>query len=191
MAMVITSDNDRETMVLKYAFMVTVLLISALVMAGCTGSSPAPVTAPTPLTVVATVPGTPAPAPATVTALTPLTVVATVPGTPAPAAPATARATLPTPTPDNNYWRTYNFESTGDFTPPFTTDNDGTWTFQMNYPGNGDFTVRLQDDHGDTIAVLADTRGSYTGTQSLWLEAGSYTLDVSAGSPWTIRMSTG
>lgn len=161
-------------MVLKYAFMATVLLISALVMAGCTGSSPAPVTAPTPLTVVATVPGTPAPAPATV-----------------PAAPTTARATLPTPTPNNNYWRTYNFEGTGDFTHTFTTDNDGTWTFLMNYPGNGDFTVRLQNSHGDTIAVLADTRGPYTGTQSLWLDTGSYTLHVSAGSPWTIRMSTG
>jgi hypothetical protein len=175
---------------LKYAFLVTVLLISALVMAGCTGSSPAPVTAPTPLTVVATVPGTPAPAPATVTAPTPLKVVATVPGTPAPAAPTTARATLPTPTPDNIYWRTYTFQGTGAFTHTFTTDNDGTWTFEMNHPGNEDFIVRLQGDHGDTIAVLADTRGSYTGTQSLWLDAGSYTVDVSAGSPWTIRMST-
>ena len=161
-------------MVLKYTFIVTVLLISALVMAGCTDSSPAPVTAPTSLTVVATVPGTPAPAPATV-----------------PAAPTMARPTLPTPTPDNIYWRTYTFKGTGDFTHDFTTDNDGTWTFEMNHPGNEDFTVLLQNGHGDTIAVLADPRGSYTGTQSLWLEAGSYSLHVSAGSLWTISMSTG
>jgi hypothetical protein len=178
-------------MVLKYAFIVTVLLISAIFMAGCTGSSPAPVAAPTHQTLVATVPVTPTTHPVTPTTIpvTPTTIPVTL--TTVPAAQVTAWIPLLTPTPDNLSWRTYTFEGSGDFTQPFPTDNDATWTFQMNYPGNGDFTVRLQDSHGTMIAVLADTRGPYSGTQSLWLKAGSYILDVSAGSPSTIIMSTG
>jgi hypothetical protein len=43
-------DNGRDTMVLKHGVVLTILLISALIMAGCTGSPSAPV------------PGTPAPA---------------------------------------------------------------------------------------------------------------------------------
>ena len=161
-------------MELNYAVVGTVLVITALVMAGCTNSSPAPVAVTTPRTIATTVPGTPAPV------QTPLT-----------AAPTTSRTTQTMPVTDHPYWKMYTFEGTGDVPHTFTTDSDRTWTFRMNYPGNEDFAVRLQDDHGDTIAVLADTWGSYTGTESLWLEEGTYTLDVTAGSPWTISMSTG
>lgn len=161
-------------MVLNYAGTGTVLLISALILAGCTDSSPAMVATPATRTVAATVPSTPAPSQPTVTA-----------------APATARTTLPAPVTDHPYWKMYTFEGTGDFPHTFTTDSDRTWVFRMKYSGREDFTVRLQDDHGDTIEVLADTGGSDTGTRSVWLEAGTYTLDVSSGSPWTISMSTG
>lgn len=178
-ATVIAPDSDRQPMVLNYAGTGAVLLISALIMTGCTGSSPLPVvTTQGTRTVAVTVSGTPAP-----TAITALaTFTAGIP---------TARTTQPGPVTDRPYWKMYTFEGTGDFPHTFTTDSDRTWAFRMHYPGSEDFTVRLHDDHGKTIQVLADTWGPYTGTRSLWLEAGTYTLDVLAGSPWTISMSTG
>ncbi len=154
-----------------------VLIIAAVVMAGCTDPAPQPLATPAPWTVTVTV-ATPPPAVLTATAQTPL-----------PAVPASAPATKPAPVTDHPSWKMYTFEGTGDYPHTFNTDSDRTWTFRLQYPGDEDFTVRLQDDHGDTIAVLADTRGSYTGTESLWLKEGSYTLEVTAGSAWTITMS--
>jgi hypothetical protein len=157
----------------KCAVVVTFLLITVMSMAGCTGSPPAPVATPAPVSVTVTVPGTPAPAGTTVTV-----------------SPATARTTLPAAVPDHPYSKMYTFEATGDYVHTFTTTNDGTWVFRMTYPGKEDFVVRLQDNHYDNIDVLANAWGSYTGTKSMWLKAGTYYLDVSAGSPWTITMST-
>jgi hypothetical protein len=59
----------------------------------------------------------------------------------------------------------------------------------MNYPGEEVFIVRLLDDHGDIIEELANEGGSYTGTKSVQMVAGTYSLDVSAAAPWTITMS--
>lgn len=164
-------------MVLNSAAPWMVLIIAAVVMAGCTDPAPQPLATPAPWTVTVTV-ATPPPAVLTATAQTPL-----------PAVPASAPATKPAPVTDHPSGKMYTFEGTGDYPHTFNTDSDRTWTFRLQYPGDEDFTVRLQDDHGDTIAVLADTRGSYTGTESLWLKEGSYTLEVTAGSAWTITMS--
>ena len=157
---VIASDNDRDTMLLKHGIVVTILLISAVSMAGCTGSPSAPVATP--------VPGTPAP----VTTAAPVIIPTTWP-------------TLETPATGHPYSKTYSFHGTGtyeDFT--FTTDSDATWVFRMD-PGNGYFLVVLKDARGNQIGVLPAS-----GTGSVWLKAGDYSFDITAENPWYITMST-
>ena len=155
----------------KCVVVITVLLLIVTGLAGCTGSPPAPVATPVPLTVTTTVMSTPAPA-----------------GTAAPVT-TTAAGTPETPAPDHPYAKTYSFEGTGDDVQSFTTTSGGTWIFRMNYPGEEVFIVRLLDDHGDSIEELANEGGSYTGTKSVQMVAGTYYLDVSAAAPWTITMS--
>jgi hypothetical protein len=171
---VITSDNDRGSMEWKCAVVVTILLISTMSLAGCTGSPPAPVATPVPVPVATSVPDTTAPV-----------------TTAAPVAPTTTWPTLETPATGHPYSKTYTFEGTGDYIETFTTTSDGTWVFRMNYPGKEVFIVTVKDNSGDTIEVLANEAGSFTGTKSVQLMAGTYYLDVAAAAPWTITMSTG
>jgi hypothetical protein len=86
--------------------------------------------------------------------------------------------------------KTYSFEGIGDYTQIFTMTSDGTWVFRMNYPGDEVFIVTIKDESGDDIGVLANEGGSYTGTKSVQLDAGTYYLDVAAATPWTITIST-
>jgi hypothetical protein len=159
-------------MIVKCAVVVTILLISLVSMAGCTGSSPAAVATPAPSSVAATVMSTPVPA-----------------GTAAPVV-TSAAWTPETPATGHPYSKTYTFEGTGDYTQSFTTTDDRTWVFRMASPAKEIFLVTIKDDRGDDIDVLADASDVYAGTESVWLNAGTYYLDVAADSPWTITMST-
>jgi hypothetical protein len=170
MTTVITPQNNRGTMEWKRAVVVTILLISAASMAGCTGTSPAPVVTPGPVPVPTTAASTAAP----------VTTAAT----------ATSWPTLETPATGHPYSKTYTFEGTGDYTQEFTTTDDRTWVFRMSSPAKEIFLVRLMDRNGDTIDVLADASDVYAGTESVSLKAGTWYLDVSADSPWTITVST-
>jgi hypothetical protein len=156
----------------KYAIVISILLIIVMSMAGCTGSPQTPVATPAPVSVAATVPQTPEPVQTT--------------------APVTTKAawTTETPATGHPFSKTYSFEGSGDFIQDFTTTSDGTWVYRMNYPGEEVFIVTIKDNHGDDIEVLANEGGSFTGTKSVWLKAGSYYLDVAAAAPWTITMST-
>jgi hypothetical protein len=149
----------------KRAVVLILLLISAVNMAGCTGSPSLPVA--TPLAVT----------PAAVTTTAPVIMTTTWP-------------TLETPATGHPSSKTYSFEGTGDYTQIFTTTSDGTLVFRMNYPGQEVFIVTIKDEHGDDIEVLANEGGSYTGTKSVQLGAGTYYLDVAAAAPWTVTMST-
>jgi hypothetical protein len=172
MAMVIVPDTDRGTMEGKTALMKMILLISIMSIAGCTTSPSAPIVTPVPVPVTATAISTPSPA---------------VTGPPVVISPAW---TPETPATGHPYSKTYSFEGTGDYTQIFTTTSDGTWIYRMNYPGKEVFIVTIKDKHGDDIETLANEGGSYTGTKSVHLDAGTYYLDVSAAAPWTITMST-
>lgn len=156
----------------KYAVVVLILLIGAMSLAGCTGSPPAPVVTPAPLPVTTMVISTPA----AVTTDVPVT--------------ATLVWTTETRATGHPYSKTYTFEGTGDYTHTFTTDSSRTWVFRMSSPAKEIFLVTIKDDHGDDIDVLADSSDVYAGTESVWLNAGTYYLDVAADSPWTITMST-
>lgn len=164
-------------MSLKYAVVVLILLIGVMGIAGCTGTSPAPAVSSPPPSVAVPVASTPAPA--------------GTPGVVAPPSPtAVAWTTVPAPVPDHPSSKTYTFEGTGDYTQEFTTDSSRTWVFRMSSPAKEIFLVKIMDDHGDDIDVLADASDVYAGTESVWLNAGTYYLDVAADSPWTITMST-
>jgi hypothetical protein len=62
--------------------------------------------------------------------------------------------------------------------------------YLASVPAKEIFLVEIVDDHGDDIDVLADASDVYAGTESGWLNAGTYYLDVAADSPWTVTMST-
>jgi hypothetical protein len=167
MPIVIASDNNRETMSLKYTVIIMVLLIGVLSLAGCTGSSSAPVATSTPLP-AATVHNTPVPSAAPVMS---------------------AQWTTETPYAGHPYLKTYSFHGSGDYEDfTFSTDNDATWAFRMD-PGQGYFLVSLKDAQNNEIKVLADGPGA--STNSVWLRAGNYHFDIAADSPWYITMSTG
>jgi hypothetical protein len=72
----------------------------------------------------------------------------------------------------------------------FEISRDRTWVFRMSSSAKEIFLVEIVDDHGDDIDVLADASDVYAGTESGWLNAGTYYLDVAADSPWTVTMST-
>lgn len=152
----------------KYIIVLTILLLSAMSMAGCTGTSPARLASPAPVPVVTAVPGTPASV--------------------SWAAPTTTWQTPETPATGHPYSKTYSFQGSGtyqDFT--FSTTSDATWAFRMD-PGAGYFLVVLKDAQGTQIGVLADGPGS--STKSLWLKAGDYAFDITADSPWYITVTT-
>jgi len=157
---------------LHYAVAGTVLIISALVMTGCTGPSPQPVATLSPVPVATTV-------------------TLNLEGTVAPVT-TTAAWTVETPKTGRPYSKLYTFTATGDYDEhTFTTDSDRTWVFRLTYPEEGDFIVVIKDNHGDVREVLASAGESSTGQKSVWLEAGTYALDVQAEAPWTITMFTG
>jgi hypothetical protein len=157
----------------KYAVVLTVLLMSALGLAGCTGPSPAPVATPAPVPVATTVPATPVPA-----------------GTTLPVVPIPLVTTLQGSSGTPHYSQTHTFKGTGDSTETFTTASDRTWVFRMSSSTKEIFLVTIKDKNGDSIDVLADASDVYAGTESVSLKAGTYYLDIAADAPWTITMST-
>jgi hypothetical protein len=160
-------------MSLKSAVIFAVLLISAMSMAGCTGSPSAPPATPAPASVVATLPGTPVPAGTTVPVVT------------------YAAWTTETPYQGHPYSKTYSFHGSGDYEDfTFATENDATWAFRMD-PGQGYFLVRLKDARNNEITVLADGTNAGTSQKSVQLKAGNYHFDIAADSPWYITMTTG
>jgi hypothetical protein len=145
---------------------VTLLLISAAGLAGCTGSPAAP----------------PAPVPAATTMTEPPAPVTTAPA-------ATTVALTPAP-PVPGPAKTYTFDGTGDSTETFTTTTDRTWVFRMSSPAKEIFQVTLRDRNGDTLDVLADASDPWAGTESVTLKAGTYYLAVTADSSWSVTVST-
>jgi hypothetical protein len=159
-------------MSLRYAVLITILLISAMSITGCTGSPPVPAT-PAPGSVKFPVINNQAP-----------------PGTAAPAG-TSAAWTTETPATGHPSSKTYTFDGTGDYDKfTFTTDTDRTWVFRLTYPREGVFIVILKNDRGKDIIVLAREGESNTGPKSVWLKAGNYYFDIAADAPWTITMST-
>ena len=170
--MIIASDNNCGTMSSKSAVLITILIISTISLAGCTGTSPAPVATQTPSSVV--FPGTSTPTPAG-------TVVRGFPY---------STWTMETAATGHPYSKTFSFHGSGDYEDfTFTTDSDATWNFRMD-PGQGYFMVSLKDAGNNEIAVLADGTNAGSSQKSVRLNAGNYHFDIAADSPWYITMTT-
>jgi hypothetical protein len=159
-------------MLVKYGIALSILLISLIGLAACTGSPPAPVATPPPTSVAFPATSTPVPA----------GTADTVPS---------AAWTTETSYQGHPYSKTYTFHGTGDYEDfTFATDSDATWNFRMD-PGQGYFLVSLKDARNNDIAVLADGTNAGASQKSVTLKAGNYHFDIAADSPWYITMSTG
>jgi hypothetical protein len=158
----------------KTATLVMILLTGALLMTGCTDSSPAPVTIPSPVSLPATVPASPAP----------VTTASLVP-------PEVSWPALETPATNHPYSKTYSFQGTGDYDElTFSTASDATWVITMTPPREGIFIVILKNSQGQDIETLSSEGISPTGLKSVYLKAGNYYFDIAADAPWYITMTT-
>ena len=154
-----------------YTAVLSILLISLISMAGCTGSPQAPLATPTISSVA--FPGTNPPVPAETVA------------------PVMSAAwTTETPYQGHPYTKTYSFHGSGDYEDfTFSIDKDATWKFRMD-PGQGHFLVRLKDARNDEITVLADGTNAGPTQKPVMLKAGEYHFDITADSPWYITVTT-
>jgi hypothetical protein len=77
---------------------------------------------------------------------------------------------------------------TGDQAERFTAASEGIRMFSMSYAGTGNFSVSLQDGHGKTSVIHANTVGPFSGKKSEVLTTGNYKVDVKASGPWTMSI---
>jgi hypothetical protein len=137
----------------KYLIVIFVILMSAILLTGCTSTKSAQVATPTPQIVYVTVYATP--------------------NTP---------TAVPTPTAS----KILNFSGNGDDVQSFTVTGRGIGIFTMKYSGAHNFIIRMNDENGELVDLLANEIGSYSGRTSSPLSTGKYYLDVKASGPWTI-----
>lgn len=83
-----------------------------------------------------------------------------------------------------------SFSGNGDDVLSFTATGDGLRIFTMSYKGSGNFAIWLKDSRGESVDLLANEIGSYSGRKSERIETGKYYLDVSASGPWSITITS-
>jgi hypothetical protein len=116
------------------------------------------------------------------------------PVTPSPqAVTVTATVTVPVPvstlrTPLPPSPAITEFSGSGNGIRTLTTTDYEMWVFSMNNAGNSNFVVRLKDNNGDLIYLLADEIGPWGGSISKSLDPGTYTIDVKATGAWAIEI---
>ena len=72
----------------------------------------------------------------------------------------------------------------------FTVTGTGLRQFTMKYIGSHNFIVKLEDENGEYVDLLANEIGSYSGKKSTRLIAGTYNLDVTSSGSWMFIMTT-
>lgn len=159
-------------------FLIVVLFISSVLIAGCISSSqgaPAAVVTPTPqvvyVTVTVTVPVTQSPTPGIIT-------------------PEKTQAYTPlkTPTPIR---QSMQFGGAGDDVRPFTIVGGGGYIVYATTAGKMDnFIVHVTDDRGEVVEYLFNEYVPYSGKQIISLDPGRYYLDIQTGGQWSIDISS-
>jgi len=76
----------------------------------------------------------------------------------------------------------------GPGTPSFTAAG-GLTVLTARHDGSDDFSVQITNSSGQRVATPIDGVGAYAGTVSEALDAGNYTLNVGASSPWTLTVT--
>ncbi len=69
-------------------------------------------------------------------------------------------------------------------TDPFELES-GLAIAKVTYQGNGYFGVRLLDQNGEMVDLLANAVGSLEGSKATQARAGRHVLDIQADGPWT------
>jgi hypothetical protein len=91
------------------------------------------------------------------------------------------------------YEGTALFSGYGSKVSSFTVTGTGLRMFTMKFSGSkysNNFIVKLKDENGNYIDLLANEIGFYSGKKSTVLTSGTYYLDVSTTGLWTITMTT-
>ena len=153
----------------------TLLIVIVLGLASCAPTAaPAPAQAPAPvITPIPTPTPTPTPAPAPTPAPTP---------TPTPAPP-------PEPEP-------VTYKGDGDDISPKFELTLGIATFEMSHSGMRNFIVTLLSETGETIDLLVNTIGQYTGTKAVGVQQkpilgakpGVHIINIQADGSWSITV---
>ncbi len=98
--------------------------------------------------------------------------------------PAPTPTLAPTPTPDF-----ISFYGVGEQESSQFNLEQGLVNFRLTHKGNSYFAVRLLDERGESVALLAAVIGTFDGSQAVQIEnAGTYILDISAGGKWTVSI---
>ena len=92
-------------------------------------------------------------------------------------------------TPTFSQSKTVHFSGNGDDVQGFTVTGDGIAIFTMNYNGEHNFIVEVDDSGGNMLSLPANEIGSYSGRVSMPVSSGKYFLSVKASGPWTIDMN--
>ena len=99
-------------------------------------------------------------------------------------APTPTLAPTPTPTPDF-----ISFYGVGEQESSQFNLEQGLVNFRLTHKGNSFFAVRMLDERGESVALLAAVIGTFDGSQAVQIEnAGTYILDISAGGKWTVSI---
>jgi len=61
-------------------------------------------------------------------------------------------------------------------------------TFNIEYSGTENFVLVLEDGQGNWIELLANEVGPYTGSTSVQLATGNYSLNITASGPWSVEI---
>ncbi len=104
-------------------------------------------------------------------------------------APTPAPAPIPEPEP-------ITIEGTGDKASPKFELLAGIATFEMSHDGSSNFIVQLMSESGETIDLLVNTIGQYTGAKAIGVqkgallgaEPGMYLLNIQADGSWGITV---
>jgi len=124
---------------------------------------------------------TPAP-----TTATPATVAAATTAPPATAAPTTTAP--PRPPAVTQAAPPIVLSGTGQSTPSFNAAG-GLTVLSATYGGSDNFSVEIIDNSGQSVDIPINDIGVYSGTVSESLDAGHYTLNVTASVAWTITVT--
>jgi len=72
---------------------------------------------------------------------------------------------------------------------PSFTAAGGLTVLTARHDGSDDFSLEITNSSGQRVANPINGVGAYAGTVSEGLDAGNYTLNVSASSPWTVTIT--
>jgi|WetSurMetagenome_2_1015567.scaffolds.fasta_scaffold30289_2 hypothetical protein len=72
---------------------------------------------------------------------------------------------------------------------PLTITGGGTFLATATNTGHANFMARITDRTGTVIATIFDEIGPYDGNNTLYLHAGTYSIDILSDGSWTLTLA--